>query len=97
MSAVVTEENFFETCVAAIVKQRAEQALMTADGADSESVRKVVRSCAAAYERARQKTPGALGIEGLRYDARAHQRLLAHRAFVVLRPAFEQAVEHLRK
>lgn len=96
MSAAVSEENFFETCVAAIVKQRAEKALMSVDSADSESVSKVVRSCAAAYERTRKQAPDELAIDGLNYETRAHQRLLAHRAFVVLRPVFDRAVAQLQ-
>jgi len=91
----VTGENFFEECVAALVKQRAQKALMNVANADDESVRLVVRSCAAAYERTRREAPSELAIKGLRYETRAHQRLLAHRAFVVLRPTFDKAVAQI--
>lgn len=86
--------NFYEQSVAAIVRKRAERELGDRDDA-SRDIERVVRFCGAAYERTRRNAPDELRIDGL--DARAHQRLLAHRAFVVLKPSFEQAVAQVRQ
>jgi len=91
----VTLDNFYKACVAELVERRAKAALQRAAGgarADERDVRSIVRSCAVEFERVRRDAPARLAIDGLDCNQRAHQRLLAHRALVVVRAAFDRAV-----
>jgi len=92
MTGEVDDATFFEHCVAPLIRERARKKL----GADSAlapiGVRAVVRACRVAYNEVRADAPDELRIPGITYATSCERRLLAARAFVVLRPHFEVAV-----
>jgi hypothetical protein len=92
----LSQQKFYKLCVGPLVRSRAEKQLADVQPSAAD-VDGVVAACAAAYERVRRDDPQTLRIDGLAYEARAHQRLLAHRAFVVVRPTFDREVDRLRK